>query len=207
MNALPKADDNLISQAMVFALMRAETRLQAAKTDASRALSAHRKRLKTYGLKVKNFLAVYALVGASDDGDAYLQDLREQRRLADLMSLPVGHQFSILDEFDAAGVRDQGDPRAYKKGMRAYLEELPESDCPHALNTDDGQQWVEGWRAAETLFRMGEKELEALDAGAPHPDDAANGTMPANPVSAKRRGRPKKSVAANGADHEASAPE
>lgn len=120
---------NLINESMVRALMRKEAILERAKKQACDALNAQHKKIKTYGLKVKNFLAIYHQMTASDDGDEYIQDLQEQRRLAQMMKLPIGHQLDLIDSFDAMGkVNEEIGFRAYRDGARAHLDGKEEGD-------------------------------------------------------------------------------
>lgn len=187
-----EAPSNLVSRSMMFALMREEARLEGALKTARAALGGHRKRVKSYGLKVRNYLAIYQLFNSSDGGDEYLQDLREQKRMISLLDLPAGHQFSLLDDVDieVRAAQRQDDPKAYKAGVRAYIAGEAEKECPHAANTVEGQEWLEGYRMAERLCAEGKKDLDAMDAGKPDRGEAARGTLPADPP--KKRGRPRK---------------
>lgn len=193
---------NLINASMMRALVRRETKLLKQKADACAAVNAHHKKIKTYGINVKNFKAVFDQIACADEGDGYIQNLREQQRLAKLLELPIGHQFNMIDEFDAAQkVDEEIGVKAYRMGARAHMDGVEESANPHPANTVEGQEWLKGYRWSLDLCGTGEFELKALDENAPHPDDAAEGTLPANPT--KKRGRPKKN--ANGADSEAPA--
>ena len=183
---------NIVNPAMVFALVRTETRLERDKKAASAALSAHHRRIKGYGLKIANFLAAYRQFTADDEGDEYIEDMREQQRLMQCLRLPVGHQFDLLD----APRQDDPDApgRAYKAGMRAFLDVGPdEFACPHPQNSAEGQEWLKGLRDAETLCGEGDKDLAAID-GDNDRSDAAEGTLdpPKDESGAPRkRGRPK----------------
>lgn len=186
---------NLINESMVRALMRKEAILERAKKQASDALNIQHKKIKTYGLKVKNFLAIYHQMTASDDGDEYIQDLREQRRLAQMMKLPIGHQMDLIDAFDAMGkVSEEIGFRAYRDGARAHLDGKEEGDIPHASNSEEGQEWLRGYRWSVEACGDGERELAAVEADMPAPDEAAEGTIPAAPTEKKKRGRRKASA-------------
>lgn len=183
---------NLINASMMRALMRQEALLQKKKKAANDAVKAHHNRLKTYGMKVKNFMTIYAQNIASDDGDEFIQDLKEQRRIAQLMQMPIGYQFNLVDEFDAAPIIDeQIGAKAYRDGARAHLDGIEETECPHAGNTEEGNEWLRGYRWSAEQCGDGERELKAVDENIAGPDEAAEGTEPKEPTS-KKRGRSKK---------------
>lgn len=188
--------NSICNASMLRALMRTEARLQKAKEDAAAAIKSHHGRVKTYGMKVKNFSAVFAQMTAADEGDEYIQNLKEQRRLAMLLDLPIGAQMSFIDEFDAIGKLDESGPKSYRDGARAHLNGVEETDCPHDANTVEGQEWLRGYRWSADLCGEGEREIKLYDEGLAGPDDAAEGTIPAEPK--KKRGRPKKTDAHEG---------
>lgn len=185
---------NLVNASMMRALMRQEAKLERAKKAATDSLNAHHKRIKTYGVKVKNFRAIYQQMTARDDGDEFIQDLKEQRRIAQLMALPIGHQFNLVDEIAAADSLDnEVGGKAYRNGARAHMDGAEETECPHDENSVEGQEWMRGYRWSVEMCGDGERELKAVDENMAGPDDAAEGTEPKEPTS-KRRGRQKKSA-------------
>lgn len=190
MSETPAEPTNMINRAMMMALMREHSRADQ-KMDAARAeRSALRKRIKSYGVNIKNFDIAYNIATASDEGDAYIQNLREQQRLLQLANVSVGHQFSLVDEFDAAEKVDG--TRAYQLGARAYIDDKGEDDNPHAVNSVEGQEWIKGYRDMEDTVATGLRSIAALDGGeAEDAADAAEGTKPLTP---KKRGRPKKNA-------------
>lgn len=172
---------NMLNQAMMFALMREHTKHDKKLADARNARTSFRKTIKSYGVNLKNFDIAFHVATASDEGDTYIENLREQQRLMRLANVHVGHQFSFEDEFDAA--ENVEGTKAYQLGARAYIDGAEESDCPHAANTTEGQEWMKGWRYSLDLCSEGLEALKALDAGEdPDAPDAAEGTIPAKPT-------------------------
>lgn len=172
--------DNMVSAPILMALIRKEAKLEKAKKAAGAALNAHHKEVKTYGLKIRNFRSIYDQIGAGDNGDEFIQDLREQQRLAKLLKLPIGHQFDIIDDFDVADREKDDDPEAthyFKHGLRAFLAGEPEEDCPHDAGTEAFNDWTRGFRFAEASCKEGEEAIAAMDGEDDQPD-AADGTKP-----------------------------
>lgn len=204
--------ENLVSPSVMFALVRDETRLQEAKKEAAAKLKAangdikaHHGKVKSFGIKIKNFEDVYAQMMADDAGDEWMQDMREKKRMMELLKLPIGHQFSILDEFDAVDKAKEDDPEAshyFKGGVRAYLRGDKEDECPHSLNAPEGQDWLRGYRWAEGAAKEGADVMAATSAD--DTNDDAKASEADAPPKKKRRGRPPKNKS-NGAGEGATA--
>ena len=161
---MAKEDGNLIDGPVMMALMQKESKLRNAKKAAADALKAHHGTVKSFGIKIANFNMAFAQMMASDGGDAFIQDMREQQRLMRLLKLPVGHQFDILDEFDASEREKEETPDStmpFKKGVIACLADEDEKKCPHAANTEEGQEWLRGFRWAASETKSGAKVLSA----------------------------------------------
>lgn len=168
---MSEENTNGVDSPLMFALVRKENLLQRAKKKAADDVRAHHGTIKANGIKMQNFTPVYKQMMAQDGGDAFIQDLREQRRMMQLLKLPIGHQFSILDEFDAVDEAKKEDPEItnhYRLGGQAYLGGDEEDDCPHLANTEEGQEWLRGFRWAEERTKKGNAILEATD---PNADD------------------------------------
>lgn len=160
---------NLPSKEIITALIREEARLEEAKKNAQAAVTAHHKKIKALGIDVKDFVVIYQQATASDGGDSFIQSLRTQKRLAEALNLPIGHQFDIFDDFEAVErAKDKGqDDTSFnyqQQGMRAFLRGDAEADCPHSPNSTGFNEWVQGFRMAETWAQEGREQILEKDA-------------------------------------------
>lgn len=159
-----------VSTETLFALMRKEAALDKKKKEAAAAVTAHRRTIKALtGINIKNFLAVYNT--HMDGDDSFIEDLREQQRIAQKMGMPLGHQFNILDEIEAQRARKEaqkdGDDKSnssnyFQQGLRALLMGKEEGDCPHTSGTAM-QEWLQGYRYAEEHAGKGDQAIRNFE--------------------------------------------
>lgn len=97
---------------------------------------------------------------------------------------PVGSQLSFIDMVDdnAPGTDEVREKRWFDEGFHACIVGKTETDCPHALNMPAGQQWLSGYREAQSEAIQARTAAELAEANPV--DDIGSGEKP------KRRGRP-----------------
>lgn len=160
-----------ISQDMLFAMVRKEAKLDAACKAANAARTGHRRMVKAMtGVNTQNFLAVCKMINARDNGAEFIENLAEQKRLAERLDVPVGYQFDIIDELTAARRRkkanedsDQPATRPFQEGVRASLRGEPETECPHDGSSKAFQEWTQGWRFADENANKGDASIEKFE--------------------------------------------
>ena len=135
--------------------------------------------IKSFGVKLRSFDRTLNVFNAADGGAEALEELREERKLARLIGLPIGHQLTFFDDTGAAP--DEPEGGAYDQGRRAYVSLVKESEIPFAENLQQGQDWLRGYREAEAACKVG-KERAAVGPGEP---EAAKGTLPDKSKGAK----------------------
>lgn len=161
---------------MILALLREKHVLEEKKKAAMDAVKKHHSRAKSLGILVRDYKQVYKLKFADDpaeEQDRYMRGLRQQRRLAQLAGVKVGHQFNLLDAVDIEKQMDDEDAetRAYELGARAYMDVKDENDDnPHSPSTALGQEWLRGFRDTEERVNRGRKSVEEMEAAMIEPD-------------------------------------
>jgi len=147
---------NGVSKPVLMAIIREHTRLDENLKKAREARTAHRKRIQTYGIKLKNYDRVCEQIKAHDGGDEYREDLAEQKKMLQMLDHPLGHQFSLVDEFDAA--EEETVSKHYSNGVLGFLAGMKEKDCP--LNEPEADEWRKGFREAEKAAKGGDKTIK-----------------------------------------------
>lgn len=152
---------NSVDESMMSYLLRQQIEKDEACRKAREDRKNFRSRIKGYGIKLKNFDVVYSLFKANDDenGD-FVEDLREQRRLMRLANLPVGYQFTLFGDTEKPMQPKVG---ASNRGARSFIDGKEESDNPHPANSPEGQEWLDGFRDAETQYKRGAAKAAELD--------------------------------------------
>lgn len=149
-------------------------------------LQAKRKNLrssiKSNGVKLKNFDRVFAEFNAVED-DQYLEDLRQQRNMARLLSMPLGTQISFFDDPEGppAPASSNGGG-AFQQGVRSFLAGGKENQNPFT-DGEQNQDWLRGFRYAEDATKDGKDSALGIKKTAKAPPAAAG---------KKKRGRPSK---------------
>lgn len=163
------AQTNSIDESMMTYLLRQQIEKDEVCRKAAVDRKNFRSRIKGYGIKLKNFDVVYGLFKTNDDenGD-FVEDLREQRRLMRLASLPVGYQFTLFGDTEKPSQPTVG---VYSRGVRAFIEGKQESDNPHPANTSEGQDWLSGFRMAESNHKEGAEKAAQLDQSSDDTDE------------------------------------
>lgn len=166
---------NGVDEATMMHFLREENALKAQIGALQSKRKNFRAGIKSFGIKLKNFDRAAELFNAQDGGEEALQDLREQRRLARLANVPFGFQFTFFDETEQQ--TDSPEGGAYEQGKRAFLSLVKESECPFSPGLAQGQDWIKGYRDAETMCKRGKERAEAGPQSEEEPE-AAEGTLP-----------------------------
>lgn len=184
---------NGIDEPLMMHFIREQNSLEAQIAALQDKRKNFRSRIKSFGVKLKNFDAVRRQFNAQDDGAEHVEDLREQRSMARLVGLASGFQYTFFDEQGNVIAKQAESTKggAYEQGRAAYLALAKESENPFSPNLSQGQDWLKGYRDAETACKTG-KERAAVGPQADEKPEAAKGTIAMNPK--PRRG---KAAAAN----------
>ena len=148
--------------------------------DAHKSMRAH---VKTFGVDLQDFDESIKQMLADDGGDLFVKKLEERHKLMVLLGLPVTKRFAAGDQLSlplSEPKLKNGKSKPYREGSIAHLDGKEESDCPHSVNTAEGQDWIEGYRYSVSLFKKGRDDIKLLEKGEdPDNPKAAKGTLAA----------------------------
>ena len=80
--------------------------------------------------------------------------------------VPMNESYPLFDELDPT--------KAFIDGARALMAGVSESECPHAENTPEGQEWLKGFREMEAKTGAGWLELDVEKESDADADDGAD---------------------------------
>lgn len=197
-----------MTEAALRALAHKELQFRKKQKEVADAKKSHRNHIKTFGVDLKDFDAAIEQMLAEDGGDLFVKKLASKHRLMKLLDLPVAKRFAAgdqlaldLEETSKKNDRRNGVSKQFRDGARSHIDGLEEKDNPHAVNSEEGQDWLEGYRYSADLCTVGLKELDRIVKLLPPEGEAARGTLPAKPPRASKTfaGAPVKAAeAANG---------
>ncbi len=175
-----------MTEAALRALAHKELQFRKKQQEVADGKKAHRNHVKTFGVDLKDFDAAIAQMLAEDGGDLFVKKLASQHRLMKLLDLPVAKRFAAgdqlkldLEETGKKNDRSNGVSKQFRDGARSHIDGLEEKDNPHAANSEEGQDWLEGYRYSVDLCTVGSKELDRILKGLPKEGEAAKGTLSA----------------------------
>lgn len=184
-----------LTEAALRALAHKELQFRRKQQEVSDAKKSHRNHVKTFGIDLKDFDAAIAQMLAEDGGDLYVKKLAAQHRLMKILDLPVAKRFAAGDQLaldletaENKNDRRNGVSKQFRDGCRAHMDGAEEGDNPHAINSSEGQDWLDGYRYSVDLCSTGSKELQRILKGDPKQGEAAKGTLAVKPRAAKTFG-------------------
>lgn len=134
-------------------------KLAAAAKAATKARKGWRKSMSgAYGFKLENFDKVFDQFMDEEAAAREVENLREQRRLAELAGLPLFASIKLPG--DKAAAKPIG---PFEYGNRAFLDNKNESENPHPAGSIAGQEWMKGWRTAQERCKEGAETAKRLD--------------------------------------------
>ena len=163
---------------------REYTKLLKAKVDANAAVTAFHNEMKTYGFdKIANWKEAYQSAIAPHGDDTLIQRIQEIVRIREAITgAPLGYQFNLIDAVEQSKDEDAAkSAKHYNNGAIAFMNCEEEDSCPHAANTPEGQDWLNGFRDMESRCKEGKKDLESYKKGMDR-NAAAKNTKPVDPT-------------------------
>lgn len=178
---MAEALTNGVTEAALRALVHGDLKFVRQIKALRDARKAHRSHIKTYGIELEDFDAAVKQMNAEDDGELFVRKLEAKHKLMSMLGLQVAKRFAAGDQMKLPldEPKKNVKSKAFRSGEAANLLGLDESDVPHNLNTEEGQDWVAGFRHSESMVKKGSDDLKLLEKGEdPDNPKAAKGTLP-----------------------------